>query len=54
VNGVAFGFMVHELEHFKDFSLASGMLSTVVNAAKSIQNCPKLPIFVKIRQRQLA
>jgi hypothetical protein len=35
--------MVHELEHFKDFSLALGMLSATMNAAKSAQNCKNLP-----------
>jgi hypothetical protein len=33
---------------FEDFSLASGMLSTTVNAANSAQNYPKLPKFAKI------
>jgi hypothetical protein len=32
---------------FKDFSLASGMLSTTVNAANSAQICPKLPKFAQ-------
>jgi hypothetical protein len=34
--------MVHELEHFKDFSLSSGMLSAIANAANSAQNSPNL------------
>jgi hypothetical protein len=41
---VAFGFTVHELKHFKDFSLVSGMLSATVNAAnlpKTAKICPK-------------
>jgi hypothetical protein len=36
-----FGLTVHELEHFKDFSLSSGMLSAIVNVANSAQICPK-------------
>jgi hypothetical protein len=32
---VAFGFTDHELEHFKDFSLALDMLLATMNAAKS-------------------
>jgi hypothetical protein len=35
--------MVHELEHFKDFSLASGMLSATAYATNSAQNCQNLP-----------
>jgi hypothetical protein len=35
--------MVHELERFKDFSLATGMLSATAYAANSAQNCQKLP-----------
>jgi hypothetical protein len=42
--------MVHELEHFKEFSLSSGMLSATVNAANSAPNCPKLPQTAKICQ----
>jgi hypothetical protein len=45
---IAFGFTVDELEGFKDFTLALGMLSTTVNAInfaqiypKSTQICPK-------------
>jgi hypothetical protein len=32
---VAFGFTVDELEDFKDFNLASGMLLATVNATNS-------------------
>jgi hypothetical protein len=46
-----FGFTVDELEGFKDFKLASGMLSATVNVAKSAQNYQILPNFA---QRQLA
>jgi hypothetical protein len=35
--------MVQKLWGFKDFSPSWGMLSATVNAAKSAQNCPKLP-----------
>jgi hypothetical protein len=42
---VVFGFMVDELEDFKEFNLTLDMLSTIVNAANSTQNCPKLPKF---------
>jgi hypothetical protein len=37
---VAFGFMVDELEGFKDLSLALGMFLAIVNAA-NWQLCPK-------------
>jgi hypothetical protein len=42
---------VDELEGFKDFSLALGMLSATVNAANFAQIypiCPKLQKFAKI------
>jgi hypothetical protein len=42
--------MVQKLCGFKDFSRSLGMRSTIINAAKSAQICPKLP---KTAQRQL-
>jgi hypothetical protein len=39
--------MVHELERFKDFSLALGMLSATAYAANSAQNCQNLPKFAQ-------
>jgi hypothetical protein len=45
---IAFGFTVHKLERFKDFSLALGMLSAIAYSAKFAQNCPKPPKFAKI------
>jgi hypothetical protein len=40
--------MVQKLWGYKDFSQTLGMLSATINAAKSAQNCPKLPKFAKI------
>jgi hypothetical protein len=40
--------MVQKLRGFEDFSPSSGMLSATAYAAKSAQNCPKLPKFAKI------
>jgi hypothetical protein len=45
-----FGLMVQKLRGFKDFSPSWGMLSATVNAAKSAQNCPKLPKIAQICQ----
>jgi hypothetical protein len=39
--------MVHKLLGFKDFSQSLGMLTSTTNAAKSTQNCAKLPKFAK-------
>jgi hypothetical protein len=36
---VVFGFMVDELESFKKLNLDSSMLSTIVDATGSVQNC---------------
>ena len=44
---VVFGFMVDELEGFKDFSHVSSILSAIVNATKFAQNYPKLPNLPK-------
>jgi hypothetical protein len=40
---IVFGFMVDELESFKDFSLALSMLLATINAANFAQTCPQLP-----------
>jgi hypothetical protein len=47
---VAFNFMVDELEGFKDFNLALGMLLAIVNASNFGQIWPTLPQTTKICQ----
>jgi hypothetical protein len=44
---VTFGLIVENLWSIEDFSLASYMLSTTVNVAKSTQNCQNLPKFAQ-------
>jgi hypothetical protein len=38
-----FGLTVEKFMGFEDFNPNSGMLSAIVNAGKSAQNCPNLP-----------
>jgi hypothetical protein len=50
VVAVTFGLTVEKLWGFEDFSPSLGMLSAIVNAGKSAQNCPNLSKTAKICQ----
>jgi hypothetical protein len=50
---VTFGLTVEKLWGFEDFSPSSGMLSAIVNAGKSAQNCQNLPKFAQRRNFEI-